>query len=245
MKNISALVVLAATLCTTGTASAIDLSRSLGIGTKAIKGLTLSDEDVAKAAEGACKAYDEKNPIARSGSKYAKRLAKITKGLQHEDGMDLDFKVYKVRDVNAFAMANGCVRVFAGLMDVASDDEIRAVIGHEIGHVKLGHTKKEMKVAILASAAREGVAENGGKAGAVAQSDLGNIAEAFVNAQYSQEQESDADAYGYEFMVRHHYDPKAMVSMLKTLDGKGGLFSSHPSSPERVNSIEELIAENG
>jgi len=45
-----------------------------------------------------------------------------------------------VTDVNAFAMANGCVRVFAGLMDIATDDEIRSAVGHKISHAKLRHT---------------------------------------------------------------------------------------------------------
>ncbi len=232
---------LAATLLAAGSASAIDLRNSVGAGVGAVKGLTLSDDDIRKTAEESCAAYDGLNKIAPAGNKYATRLAQLTRGLDNEDGMSLNFKAYLVSDVNAFAMANGCVRVFAGLMDVATDDEIRAVIGHEIGHVKLGHSKSKMKTAILTRAARQGAAATGGRAGQLAESELGGVAEDVINAQFSQKEESAADAYGYKFMVKHKYDPNAMISLFGKLGGQGGLMSSHPSSPKRVKGIEKMI----
>ena len=222
-------------------ALAIDLGGALKGGTDAARGMSLSDEDVRNMAAQACAWSDAHNKVAPPGDKYAKRLQKLTAGLADEDGIKLSFKAYLARDVNAFAMANGCVRVMAGLMDIATDDEIRAVIGHEIGHAKLGHTKAKMRTALMASAAREGVAASGGKAGAIAASELGGLAEAFVNAQFSQKEESAADEYGYAFMRKHGYDPNAMVTMLKKLPAGGGLLSSHPSSPDRAKKIEALV----
>jgi putative metalloprotease len=224
-----------------GNAAAIDLGGALSAGADAAKGATLSDEEVRASADEACQWMDQNNKVAPPGSKYAKRLAKLVQGLENEDGIKLNFKAYVVVDVNAFAMANGCVRVFAGLMDIASDDEIRGVIGHEIGHAKLGHTKAKMRTALMTRAARQGAASTGGKAGRLAASDIGGVAESFVNAQFSQKEESEADAYGYRFMVKHHYDPNAMVSLFKKLPGGGGLMSSHPASPDRAKKIEALI----
>lgn len=235
-------LLLAAALCASSHAGAIDFGNALGAGVGAAKGLTLSDEDIRNTSEQACAAYDKQNPVAPAGNKHAQRLAKLTQGLENEDGIKLNFKVYLVKDVNAFAMANGCVRVFAGLMDIATDDEIRGVIGHEIGHAKLGHTKAKMKTAILTRAARQGAAAAGGKGGQLAASELGGVAEDFVNAQFSQKEESAADAYAYRFMVKHSYDPAALVSMFKKLPGKGGLMASHPASPDRAKKIETLIA---
>lgn len=167
-------------------AAAIDLGKALGDGMTAAKGLSISDDDVRAAADRACAWMDAHNAVAPAGNDYAKRLAKLTSGVTSEDGIRLDYKVYLVRDVNAFAMANGCVRVFAGLMDKATDDEIRGVLGHEIGHAKLGHTKAKMKTAYLTRAARQGAAATGGAAGQIAESDLGGFAEEVVNAQFSQ-----------------------------------------------------------
>lgn len=229
-------------LAAVGNAAAIDVRGALGAGTNAAKGLTLSDEEVIKQADQACREYDRLNPVAAAGDPYAQRLAKLTKGLENEDGLNLSFKVYKVSDVNAFAMANGCVRVFAGLMDVATDEEIRGVIGHEIGHAKLGHSKAKMKTALLTRAGREGLAASDSKAGNLAASELGGLAEDVINAQFSQKEESAADTYAYHFMVRHKFDPNALVSIFSKLGGKGGLMSSHPSSPKRVKAIQSLIA---
>jgi len=228
-----------------GDVAAIDLGRAIGGGVTAAKGLSISDDDVRAAADRACAWMDAHNAVASAGNAYAKRLAKLTDGVTSEDGIRLDYKVYLVRDINAFAMANGCVRVFAGLMDKASDDEIRGVLGHEIGHAKLGHTKAKMKAAYMTRAARQGAAATGGAAGQIAESDLGGFAEEVVNAQFSQKEESEADVYGYHFMVRHRFDPAAMVSLFKKLPSGGGLMSSHPASPDRAAKIQALIDRKG
>jgi metalloprotease len=228
-----------------GEAAAFDLGKALGGGVTAAKGLSISDDDVRAAADRACSWMDAHNAVAPAGNAYAKRLAKLTDGIASEDGIQLNYKVYLVRDINAFAMANGCVRVFAGLMDKASDDEIRGVLGHEIGHAKLGHTKAKMKTAYLARAARQGAAASGGAAGQIAESDLGGFAEEVVNAQFSQKEESEADVYGYHFMMRHRFDPAAMVSLFKKLPSGGGLMSSHPASPDRAAKIQALIDKKG
>jgi putative metalloprotease len=234
----------AAMACLAGNALAIDWGSAINAGKTAVQGVTLSDADIQKTADEGCAWMDENNPVAPASDKYAARLKKLTAGLENEDGMKLTFKAYKVKDVNAFAMANGCVRVFAGLMDIATDDEIRGVIGHEIGHAKLGHSKAKLRTAMLARSAREGAAAAGGTVGELAKSELGGLTEEVINAQFSQQEESEADVYGYHFMVRHKYDPNGLVSLFKKLgSGGGGLTSSHPASPDRAAKIEAMIKE--
>ncbi|MDQ8051346.1 M48 family metalloprotease [Luteibacter sp.] len=242
-KHAPLLLAFAALCCgaaTNSPAAGIDFEKLMGAGAKAGKALTLTDSEVVASANDACAYSDKENKVAPADDKYAVRLAKIVQGLDNEDGMKLSFKAYLTPDINAFAMANGCVRVFSGLMDMASDDEIRGVIGHEIGHVKLGHSKAKQRAALLASAARDGVALSG-KVGGYAKGQLGDIAESVINAQFSQKEESAADAYGYRFMVRHKYDPNAMVTLFRKIPSDGGLTSSHPASTERTKRVEQLI----
>lgn len=223
-------------------ASAIDLKGLTSTGLKAGKALTLSDQEIAAAAEQACAYMDQQNTPLPASDPHAQRLAKITQGLANEDGLKLDIKAYRTDDVNAWAMANGCVRVYSGLMDMATDDEVRGVIGHEIGHVKLGHSKTKMRTALLASAGRDGLAASGNdKATALSQGELGDLAEGFVNAQFSQKEENAADEYGYQFMKRHNYDPAALASMFRKLSSEGGLMSSHPGSEARAGRIDAMI----
>ncbi len=92
---------------------------------------------------------DSKATIAPANSEYAKRLTTIANALGNNiNGQPVNYKVYMAKDVNAFAMANGCIRVYSGLMDMMTDNEVEAVLGHEMGHVALGHVKKGMQVAL-------------------------------------------------------------------------------------------------
>lgn len=219
---------------------------SVGAATDLFKAATLTDDEVKQIAKNAAKELDTNNKMAAPSDKYGSRLAKITKGLDNEDGIALNFKVYMVKDVNAFAMADGTVRVFAGLMDLMTDDEVRFIIGHEIGHAKLGHIKKATQTAYTASAARKGAAASGNQTvSALSASELGALGEELINAQFSQSQESDSDAYGVAFMKKHKFNLNAAVSAMEKLQGSGdsghSMLSSHPSSADRVAKLKELI----
>lgn len=242
-------LIAACTLCV-GAAHAGKLGALLGndkmleAGSDAVKGLTMTSGEVSQLSAGSVAQMDKDNPVAPAGNAYAKRLAKLTKGMEHEDGLDLNFKVYLVKDVNAFATPDGSVRVFAGLMDLMSDDELMAVVGHEVGHVKLGHSLERFKTTYLASAARKGAAAVGGSVGNLAASELGALGEAAVKAKFSRGNESEADKYGVDFMRRHNFDPAGAVSAMTKLGGsaKTGLLDSHPASAQRAEALQKYIA---
>ena len=101
---------------------------------------------------------DKQNKVAPPSNQYAQRLARLTNGLNSIDGVPLNFKVYLTNDVNAFACADGSVRVYSGLMDRMTDDEVLGVIGHEIGHVAHKDTKNAFKQALINSAILDGIA---------------------------------------------------------------------------------------
>ena len=122
---------------------------------------------------------DAKATIAPASSEYSKRLSKIAAALgDNINGQPVNYKVYQTKDVNAFAMVNGCIRVYSGLMDLMNDNEVEAVIGHEMGHVALGHVKKGMQVALGTNAVRAAAASAGGIVGSLSQSQLGDLGEA-------------------------------------------------------------------
>ena len=97
---------------------------------------------------------DTHNKVASPDSELGKRLAKITANFPKIEGLKLNFAIYEVVDVNAFACGDGSIRIFAGLMELMTDDEVLAVIGHEIGHVVHQGTKHAMKNAYLRYAAK-------------------------------------------------------------------------------------------
>jgi metalloprotease len=191
---------------------------------------------------------DKQNPLASPKSAYGKRIAALSKGLQNHDGLKLDIKAYEVADVNAFAMANGTIRIFAGLMDKFTDDEIRYVIGHEIGHVKAGHTKKRMQTALRLSAVGKGASAAGGTVGRIAGGDIGKLFTKVISSQHSQGNEKEADDYAMAFMKGKGYQTMACVTALDklaALDGPGGgtsWLSTHPSPKERSKRMRAQLA---
>ena len=216
-------------------------------GSAAVQAATLSDADVMQLSDKSCAELDGKSKIAAAKSKYALRLAKVVKSMPKAvDGVNINYKVYETKEVNAWAMNNGCVRVYSGLMDLMTDDEVRGVIGHEIGHVALGHSKKSMQVAYAAGAARQVAAASGGSAvAALSASDVGAIAEKLVNAQFSQAQESDADDYSFDLLTKAKLKREGLISAFEKLAKLGdsnSMLSSHPSSAGRAQHIRDRIA---
>ena len=131
---------------------------------------------------------DEQNPVSDPGSAYSKRLDSLMKKVGEIEGLKLNYKVYEVVDINAFACGDGSIRVFSALMDLMDDDELMAVIGHEIGHVVHTDSKDAMKNAYLAAAAKSAAGAAGGVLEKLTDSQLGEIAQALSNAQFSQKQ---------------------------------------------------------
>ncbi|MDT8420201.1 MAG: M48 family metalloprotease [Desulfuromonadales bacterium] len=222
-----------------------DAGKALAIGAGALQASMLDEESVKQAASLSAKELDAQSQVAPAHSGYAVRLAKITSNLGHYDGLKLNYKVYLSQDVNAFAMADGTVRVHSALMDVMPDDQVLAVIGHEIGHVKLKHSYRQMREIMLTNVAFEAVASVGGTIGALSSSQLGLLARTAVAARFSQSDELESDAYAVRALKRMGEDPYAMERAIETLQkgggSGGGFLSSHPSNQNRIDNIQKEI----
>ena len=231
-------------------------TRALQGGMLAAQALTLSDAQVQDYVHQYITQLDAESKVLPESNAYTKRLRNLTKGLNAVDDVPLNFKVYQEDQVNAFACADGSVRVYTGIMDVMTDNELMGVIGHEIGHVALKHTKKEMRTSMLTSAALEGLASASQTAAALTDSQLGAIGNAVLNAQYSKKQESQADDYGYEFLKAAGKNPWGMAMSFEKLkavsEGSGAqsssvqkLFSSHPDTDTRIKRMSERATAEG
>ncbi|KDN09775.1 MULTISPECIES: M48 family metallopeptidase [unclassified Gilliamella] len=223
--------------------SADDLT---SLGMKSLQAATLSDNDVKALSQQSCAEMDAQSKIAPAKSAYTKRLNKIAKTLGNNlNGTPINYKVYITKDVNAWAMANGCVRVYSGLMDMMTDNEIQGVLGHELGHVALGHSKKAIQVAYATEIARDAAAASGNaKIASLSKSSLGALASAVINSQFSQKQEQDADNYSFDFLVKKKINPVGLATAFDKLGGgDASILSSHPSSTDRANNIRKKIAE--
>lgn len=229
----------------------MDSNGLMSSGAEALQAYTLTDAQVKELSDKACTEMDSKATLAAAGSDYAQRLTKIAAALgDNINGQPVNYKVYVTKDVNAFAMANGCIRVYSGLMDMMSDNEVEAVIGHEMGHVALGHVKKGMQVQLGTNAVRVAVASAGGTIGSLSQSQLGDLGEKLVNAQFSQRQESEADDYSYDLLRKRGISPLGLATSFEKLakqdEGRqSSMFDDHPASEARAQHIRDRMTADG
>lgn len=249
MRHISVAAACAALLAVAGceTMKAVDTSGLMNAGGTAAKALTLSDGEITAMSDQSCAAMDQKNQLAAANSTYTTRLNQLVRSMPDAiNGKPANYKVYVTKEVNAWAMANGCIRVYSGLMDLMNDDELRGVIGHEIGHVALGHSKSQMQAAYGASAVRMAAGAAGGVVGALSQSQAGELAEKFVNAQFSQAQESAADNYAFDLLTERKLERKGLITGFQKLAAQSGpegisLLNSHPPSGARAAAMQKRL----
>lgn len=239
----------AALLMMTGCAS-LNSQKALQAGAAAVQAFTITDAQVSSL----CKEYmvqtDGENTILPADNSYTKRLANIMAKFKNIGDMNVNYKVYQSNTVNAFASGDGSIRVYSGLMDVMDDEEIFAVIGHELGHVKNKDVRDAYRQSYLIVAARYGISAWNQTAGALSEGLLGDFAQQLASNAYSRRQEYEADEAAFQFCLTNGVNPYAMynaLNVLIALSGNNGtqgivaqMFSTHPDSAKRAARIKEM-----
>ncbi|OYU84346.1 MAG: peptidase [Flavobacterium sp. BFFFF2] len=213
-------------------------------GQQLVTGFTFSNEDAQNVSRNAVVQLDAKNTIAGPTNAYALRLNRVFGPHKQENGLALNFKVYLTKDVNAFATADGSVRVFQGLMDMMDDNQLLAVIGHEIGHVANEDSRDAAKRAYLQAGLVDAAASQSDKIATATDGDYGKIGQALITSKYSRKQESEADDFSYDFMKKHGYNVNAVESAFLILAKLSGgqesslisqMMSTHPDPASRAD----------
>jgi putative metalloprotease len=228
--------------------------KALGALQKGVTGLTFTDADAAKLSKASVDKLDSEHIIAGPTDPYTIRLNKIFGKYTSGYGYTFNYKVYILKEVNAFATADGSVRVFSGLMDIMDDNELLVVIGHEIGHVVNHDSRDAMKAAYQKEALIDGAASQSKTVASVTDSQLGKIGSAMIDSKHSRKQESEADLFSYNFMKKNGYDVNAVESAFSILakmsegtqnDFLTQMMSSHPDSKERAENAKKRAVSDG
>lgn len=134
--------------------------------------------------------------------------------------------------------------VTKGLMAILhSEEEMAGVLGHEIGHVRLGHYQRD----VLIDIGRTMMGTNLGRAGDLAQA-VGNVDMDLKESRFSREQETEADGYGVDLLVRAGYSPWALHDAMRRFEESGygteeSGFASHPASEARLLDLADRARE--
>lgn len=156
-------------------------------------------------------------------------------------------------EINAWCMPGGKIAVYSGLIDALkpSDDELAAVIGHEIAHALREHGREKvgqaMGVGVLAAIGGAVLNSRYGVDRSVSENVLGSVADLAFMRPNSRAMEQEADRIGVELAARAAYDPRAAISLWEKMRQKSGAtppqwLSTHPSHEARIRDLQENAA---
>lgn len=167
---------------------------------------------------------------------------------------DWEVVVFDSEQVNAFALPGGKIGVYTGILNVTENqDQLGAIIGHEVGHVIEHHSNERlsanklsnigMAVATVAVGASD--LENKG----LWMAGLGVGVQYGVIMPYSRAHESEADIVGQDLMARSGFDPQAGIALWQNMDklsqgAPAEFMSTHPSNQTRIKQLSEHLGQS-
>ena len=211
--------------------------------------LLVSDDEMAKMGVAAFNdVKTETQPTTNASlSAYVRCVATaITKDAA--PGIQWEVVVFESQEVNAFALPGGKIGVYTGLLPVAENqDELAAVVGHEVAHVVARHGNARVSAALATETGVELTSAVVGGATAKNRELLGLLgvgAQLGILLPYSRDQETEADVLGLEYMANAGFEPAAAIQLWRNMEKVSGnqvptFLSTHPSHEGR---IEELTA---
>jgi predicted Zn-dependent protease len=202
--------------------------------------------------------YKYRNRIVSQGpevervQRVAKRIAQAAtiRPLQREINLhfnpaffEWEYTVFEDNQINAFCMPGGKIGVFTGLLRAVgnSDDQLAAVLGHEVAHALAHHASERL--------ARQKMLPAGGKSSDPHQrNQIMDILAGLSGLAHDREQESEADHIGLFLMTFAGYDPRQAVvfweNMQKAMAGQGRppeILSDHPSDQRRIDQLKAWV----
>jgi len=180
--------------------------------------------------------------VSNLGQKLARQLP--------PNPYQFNFKVVNEKDINAFALPGGPVRVNLGTIQAADNEaQLAGVIAHEISHVFMRHSTRNASKEALASIPLQiaGAVLGNGIGGQLARMGI-QFGAGSVFLKYSRDAESEADRVGAKIMYEAGYDPRAMAQFFEKLEGETGnggpqFLSDHPNPGNRATAVMEEISQ--
>ena len=216
------------------------------------------DAQLSQASAQAWQQLKSQTPTLSSGAQYQRvqRVWSRIAAASPKAGEQWDVTVFNSEEVNAFVMPGNRVGVYTGLLNlVENDDQLAAVLGHEVAHAIYRHANQRATRSAAASTAVQLGAAAAGSAnvgiGADQVNALGSVAANLgVVLPYSRNAELEADLAGVDYMVRAGFDPRAAIRLWEVMQQNNSqrtadFLSTHPNPEVRQQRIREYIQQKG
>ncbi|WP_017445654.1 M48 family metallopeptidase [Gayadomonas joobiniege] len=173
----------------------------------------------------------------------------IIKVLPDEWKSDWEVVVFDSEQVNAFALPGRKIGVYTAILNVAENqDQLAAIMGHEVGHVIAHHGAERVSQNSLAQAALQigQVATQGSEYQAATMAVMGLGAQYGVLLPYSRTHESEADVIGLKYLMEAGFKPEASMQLWRNMNKLGGdrpmeILSTHPAPETRIENLANHI----
>lgn len=195
--------------------------------------------------------------VQRVGTQIADAVERYMRasGMEEQiEGYEWEFNLVESKEVNAWAMPGGKVVVYTGLLDLAqTEDQLAAVVGHEIAHAIARHGNERMSQGLLTTmggiALSQAVKDRPAQTRELLLMSYGIGSTVGVILPYSRTQESEADRLGLIFMAMAGYNPEAAVTFWQKMAAQNEgasvpeFLSTHPADETRIENIREYLPE--
>lgn len=161
-------------------------------------------------------------------------------------------RVFDDDSANAFALPGGYMGIHTGLLDIATDqDQVAAVVGHEIGHVLANHANERVSTQSATQLGLSVLSSAAGLQGAQGEQMLGLLgagAQYGILLPFSRRHESEADVIGLQLMADAGFDPRASITLWENMQSASGgeppvWMSTHPSQGQRMAGLEANMSD--
>jgi predicted Zn-dependent protease len=181
---------------------------------------------------------------------YVNEVGQKIVAVSDRKDIEYHFAVIESDQINAFAAPGGYVYFYTGLLsEMDNEAEMAAVMAHEISHVVARHGIKRLQASLGVATAYQLIF---GEEGASNVLNVAiNVGMSLAFADYSRDNEREADEFGIHYMMKAGYDPDGAIGMFNKLAELGGggdysvfekLSSSHPATQERISNAKNQIA---
>ena len=206
----------------------------------------VSDAQMEQMGAAAFSQLKQKTPPTSNGA-VSGYVECIARAITREVAADQQWEVRTFDDdqINAFALPGGKIGVYTGLINKATEnqDQLAAVVGHEVAHVLAGHSAARVSNDM---AAQLGVSVLAGATGYDPQL-IGMGANLLLLLPYGRGDESEADILGLNYMARAGFDPRQAVNlwvnMARASEGNKPpeFLSTHPAETTRIRDIQREL----
>lgn len=197
----------------------------------------------------------EKESADQIQTERVKRVGRRIAAVANKPDYKWEFHVIEKDTVNAFCLPGGKVFVYTGILNLTtSNDELAAVMGHEIAHALLRHGGERVSMAMMTQMGGQAASlalgsTVGGPASQVFGQVYGIGSQVGVLLPHSRAQESEADEVGMILASQAGYEPSGALSLWRKMDAyaksKGqnapGWMSTHPTSADRIVAIQSKM----